>query len=64
MQKILETPGTVTKEDVQTLGVLAKAFLVKELKRRNIEISNRFVPQHAVTAAEQELQREENETVQ
>ena len=64
MQKILETPGTVTKEDVQTLGILAKAFLVKELKRRNIEISNRFVPQHAVTAAEQELQREENETVQ
>jgi hypothetical protein len=63
MQKILETPGQVLKEEIKTLGTILKSFLAREMAKKGVK-AEYFVPQQAIIAAEQEQQRTQNETVQ
>ena len=63
MQKILETPGEITDNDVKTLGTVIKSLLARTMAKKGIK-AEYFVPQQAIVAAEQEQQRTQNETVQ
>ena len=63
MQKILETPGQVEKDEIKTLGTILKSFLAREMAKKGVK-AEYFVPQQAIIAAEQEQQRTQNETVQ
>lgn len=63
MQKILETPGQVEKDEIKTLGTILKSFLAREMAKKGVK-AEYFVPQQAIIAAQQEQQRTQNETVQ
>lgn len=58
LRKVLETPGEVTQDDIQRFTVLAKSFLARSIYESG-DKAPEFVPQDAILAAQQDVQREQ-----
>ena len=60
MQKVLNTPGEVTQEELKTFGTIAKAFVAREIAKTG-DLAPAFVPQEELYAATMEMEMKQAE---